>query len=115
MSDRHAFRLARLLGTLITIGLFVSLTTIAYVTLFGLVRSLVLPTVYALPYIPQFLRPFTAHFLRGPWTLTLLLRNWSLVWRTFFLGVTTAACWELAESPMDEVRSPLSSRQQCCD
>ncbi|EPS94314.1 hypothetical protein FOMPIDRAFT_1153315 [Fomitopsis schrenkii] len=100
--ERHPFRLARIVGTLITIGLSVSLTTVAYATLFGCVRSLVLPTVYALPYIPQFLRPFTAHFLRGPWTVTLLLRNWSLVWRTFFLGVTTAACWELAESPLDE-------------
>ncbi|KAH9918053.1 nucleoporin protein Ndc1-Nup [Fomitopsis serialis] len=100
--EKYPFRLARVVTTLITIGLFVGLSTIGYTVLFGLVRSIALPLVYALPYASQFIRPFTAHFLRGPWTITLLVRNWSLVWRTFFVGVTTAACWEFAESPLDE-------------
>ncbi|TFY50384.1 hypothetical protein EVJ58_g11071, partial [Rhodofomes roseus] len=100
--EKHPFRLARVVTTLVTVGLFVGFSIIGYTALFGLVRSVVLPFVYALPYVSQFIRPFTAHFLRGPWTLTLLFRNWSLVWRTFFIGVTTAACWELAESPLDE-------------
>ncbi|KZT71196.1 hypothetical protein DAEQUDRAFT_764113 [Daedalea quercina L-15889] len=100
--EKHPFRLARIVTTLITISLFVGLSTLGSTALFGLVRSVVLPVVYALPWVSHFLRPFTAHFLRGPWTLTLLLRGWSLVWRAFFLGVSTAVCWELAESPLDE-------------
>ncbi|KAG6860815.1 hypothetical protein C0995_007316 [Termitomyces sp. Mi166 len=75
---------------------------------FGLVR-LVLPLVYKLPLLHILLRPFTAHFLRGSWTIFLPLRHISLLVRAWFLAFTTLATWEFSNVIFDTfVYGPLS-------
>jgi nucleoporin NDC1 len=66
--------------------------------LFFAISRFLLPVLYQIPILPIFLRPFTAHFLRGSWTLFLPLRHFSLILRAWFLGFTTAFIWEAAES-----------------
>ncbi|KAJ2916680.1 hypothetical protein MD484_g3740, partial [Candolleomyces efflorescens] len=67
--------------------------------LFGFGRMVVLPVLYQLPFIPVFLRPFTAHFLlkRGPYTLALPFMHVGLLARAWFVGLTTLFLWESAE------------------
>lgn len=72
--------------------------------LFAIARVL-LPVLYQIPILPIFLRPFTAHFLRGSWTLFLPLRHFSLILRAWFLGFTTAFIWEAAESLFETIVS----------
>ncbi|KAF6742573.1 nucleoporin protein Ndc1-Nup [Ephemerocybe angulata] len=72
-------------------------------TLFGLVRMLVLPILYKLPFLPLFLRPFTAHFLRGPYTLSLPFRHLAFLGRAWFVGFTTLFLWEAAETMFDDM------------
>ncbi|PFH45653.1 hypothetical protein AMATHDRAFT_8848 [Amanita thiersii Skay4041] len=57
-----------------------------------------LPILYKLPLLHYLLRPFTAHFLRGSWTITLPARNFLLLIRSFFLGYSTLLSWEFAEA-----------------
>lgn len=101
-TNAHQYLLARFVVALTTVSLFTALNCTMHAFLFGLLRSVVLPLLYMMPIVPQFLRPFTAHFLRGSWTMTLFFRHWSLLWRSFFLCLTTTTCWEMAESPLDE-------------
>ncbi|EMD32361.1 hypothetical protein CERSUDRAFT_118729 [Gelatoporia subvermispora B] len=98
-------RLAQLLTMLVTVGIFSGLCVAGHTLLFGLARSIALPVVFRIPIVSRFLRPFMAHFLRGRFTLTLLARHWSLITRTFYLGITTLAGWEFAESAFDEAVS----------
>ena len=57
---------------------------------------LVLPILLRIPIVSSVLRPLTAHFIRGPWTLILPLRYFSLEFRTFIL-----ANWEFSEALFD--------------
>lgn len=57
----------------------------------------VLPFLLRVPLLRAALRPFTLHFLRGPWTIVLPLFHLPLQARTFILGFTTLASWEFAE------------------
>ncbi|KAL6298512.1 nucleoporin protein Ndc1-Nup [Sparassis latifolia] len=98
----QSFRLAHILTSSVTLLLFTMFCTVGNIALFGLSRSVVLPLLYTLPIVPRILRPFSAHFLRGSWTLLLLPRHFSLVIRTFYLGLTTVAFWEFAESSYHE-------------
>ncbi|KZP26794.1 hypothetical protein FIBSPDRAFT_918061 [Athelia psychrophila] len=68
---------------------------------FGLARTLALPLLLRLPLVHQLLRPFTAHFPRGAWTLWLPIRHAILVARAFCLGWSTVAGWEHAEGLFD--------------
>jgi len=86
---------------LVTIGLFTLLSFATYNVIVGLTRMIVLPILLRVPIVSSILRPLTAHFVRGPWTLTLPLRHLSLEFRTFILGWTTLANWEFAEALFD--------------
>ncbi|KZT06677.1 uncharacterized protein LAESUDRAFT_759175 [Laetiporus sulphureus 93-53] len=99
-AERGSRRLANMLTTFASVSLFVVLCSTLHAVLFGFARSVVLPVLHLLPFVSQILRPFTAHFLRGSFTLTLLFRQWPLICRTFYLAMTTVACWETAESPL---------------
>ncbi|KAI6156590.1 nucleoporin protein Ndc1-Nup [Pisolithus tinctorius] len=83
---------------LITIGLFTLVTFTAYNVAFGITRVIVLPIVLRIPLVRSLLRPFVAHFIRGPWTLILPLRHLRLEFRTLLLGLITLANWEFAET-----------------
>ncbi|PCH37156.1 hypothetical protein WOLCODRAFT_140745 [Wolfiporia cocos MD-104 SS10] len=97
-----AHRLGHFLLTIITMGFFVALCGTLHTVAFGLARSIAIPIIFKIPLVRNALKPFIAHFRRGSFTLTLLLRNLSFIIRTSFLGLTSALCWELAESPLSE-------------
>lgn len=108
----NAERNSRVLIILVAIVVSSVFTTIAIGVasiLFALARVL-LPVLYKLPFLPFVLRPFTAHFLRGPWTFSLPLRHLGLLCRAWFLGFATFMNWEIAECLFEkiiaEVRSP---------
>lgn len=67
---------------------------------FALTR-LFLPIVYKLPILPSLLRPFTAHFLRGSWTIVLLFQNIDLIRRAFCLGYISFFTWEILDTLFD--------------
>ncbi|KAJ8081797.1 hypothetical protein PM082_007643 [Marasmius tenuissimus] len=62
---------------------------------------LTLPIIYQIPVVPIFLRPFTAHFLRGSWTFLLPFYHYKLLFRAWFLGFTTVVTWEFSEALFD--------------
>ncbi|CAL1710388.1 unnamed protein product [Somion occarium] len=110
------FRLARVLIVGFTLVLLATLNTAVHTFLFGLARLIALPALYKLPLIPRLLRPFTSHFLRGPYSLVLLLRNGPLIARAFALSFSTLAIWEFAESVFDHVVSePVTVSQTTAD
>jgi hypothetical protein len=75
--------------------------------LFALAR-LLLPAFYRLPFLPFVLRPFTGHFLRGPWTFSLLLHHFGLLSRAWFLGFTTFISWEIAECLFEKIVAEIT-------
>ncbi len=103
----ESFSLARIVTVALTTLLYSSVTALAYLVVFAFARSIVLPTLYQLPLVPRLLKPFTAHFLRGQWTLFLLARHWSLVRRAFYLALTTVGIWEFAESAFDAIAAEV--------
>lgn len=64
-------------------------------------NRLLLPIVYKLPILSSLLRPFSAHFLRGSWTIVLLFQNTDLIRRAFCLGVISFFTWELLDTLFD--------------
>ncbi|TEB26038.1 hypothetical protein FA13DRAFT_1756427 [Coprinellus micaceus] len=74
-------------------------------TAFALIRVFILPTLYQLPFVRIALRPFTAHFLRGPYTLSLPFRHIQLLARSWFVGLTTLFLWEATEYMFDGMLS----------
>ncbi|KAF8635261.1 hypothetical protein AX15_000484 [Amanita polypyramis BW_CC] len=60
------------------------------------ISRLLLPLLYLIPPLPYLLRPFTAHFLRGSWSLSLPLYHLSLLIRGWFITYTTLLIWEFA-------------------
>jgi nucleoporin NDC1 len=74
-------------------------------TAFALIRVFILPTLYQLPFVRIALRPVTAHFLRGPYTLSLPFRHIQLLARSWFVGLTTLFLWEATESMFDGMLS----------
>ncbi|KAF9466851.1 nucleoporin protein Ndc1-Nup [Collybia nuda] len=94
--------------SLIIAVLFTSVTVTFSAVVFGLVRF-ALPLVYKLPILPFFLRPFTAHFLRGSWTILLPFQHVSLLMRAWFLGITTMFIWESTNALFDTfIPQPIS-------
>lgn len=79
-----------------------ALAVIAGVLFFGFAR-MTLPVLYGIPFLSIFLRPFTAHFLKGPWTVVLLFYNLHLVVRAFFLSFSTFLVWEITDNMFDRV------------
>ncbi|KAF9219115.1 hypothetical protein BS17DRAFT_790045 [Gyrodon lividus] len=114
MLERSVFRWSRvassfnapfmpknLLKLLVTVTLFTLCSFVLYNIAFGLARLVILPVLLRLPVVRTLLKPFAAHFVKGPWTLSLPLRHLSLESHAFALGVTTLANWEFAESLFD--------------
>ena len=108
----QSFGLARAVTVTLTTLVYALLATVLYLVFFAFARSIALPALYQLPFVPRLLKPFTAHFLRGQWTPLLLTRHWSLVNRAFYLAVTTIGIWEFAESAFDAVVAEV--RISCC-
>lgn len=67
-----------------------------------------LPVLYEIPFLPIILRPFTAHFLKGSWSVSLLLWNFTLVFRAWFLAFSTLLTWELVDTFFDNVTEPAA-------
>lgn len=114
MLDRFVFRWAKPLKPselpysasnlpklFLTMVLFTSFSSIAYSVAFGLSRMLVLPLLLKLPVVSSIARPFIGHFAKGAWTLTLPISHWSLLTRSFMMGLVTVMSWEFAESLFD--------------
>lgn len=100
-NDLPNFMLARILLVLFTAVTVSGAGIVAHALLFGLARSIALPVLMKVPFVPRILRPFMAHFLRGAWSITLLTRHFTLILRAFFLGLMTMANWDFAESIFD--------------
>lgn len=62
---------------------------------------LVLPLLLKVPAVSNIIRPFVAHYAKGTWTLTLPILHWSLLVRSFMMGLVTLMGWEFAESLFD--------------
>lgn len=86
---------------LLTMILFTSFSSMVYSVAFGLSRMLVLPLLLKLPVVSSIVRPFIGHFSKGAWTLTLPISHWSLLVRSFMMGLVTVMSWEFAESLFD--------------
>ncbi|KAI0367282.1 hypothetical protein BV20DRAFT_970683 [Pilatotrama ljubarskyi] len=112
----QSFGLARVVTVGLTTLVYTLLVTVAHLAVFAFARSVVLPLLFQIPLVHRILRPFTAHFLRGAWTVTLIGRHWSLISRAFYLALTTVGVWEFAESAFDAiVAEPISVAQQTAD
>ncbi|KAI0309822.1 nucleoporin protein Ndc1-Nup [Amylostereum chailletii] len=95
---------------------FTTAVLIGYTVTFGLARTFVLPIFLRIPVVSLFLRPFSGHFLRGSWTISLLPRNLSLIWRVLLLSLTTCSGWEFAEILFDDkVQLTISVASQTAD
>ncbi|KAJ3566049.1 hypothetical protein NP233_g7250 [Leucocoprinus birnbaumii] len=65
------------------------------------VARVFLPILYKIPFVSLFLRPFTAHFLRGSWTILLPLRRIDLIRRALHLGFISFFIWDTADTLFD--------------
>ncbi|PPR07533.1 hypothetical protein CVT26_013557 [Gymnopilus dilepis] len=117
MTDRFSYRWTYAISKttprslVLTVSLFISLintllSLLASAIFFALLR-LCLPVLYKLPLIPHLLRPFTAHFLRGQWTVLLPLGNLGLVFRAGCLAYSTFLVWELSDVFFEHVVSEV--------
>ncbi|OJA18737.1 hypothetical protein AZE42_12235 [Rhizopogon vesiculosus] len=86
---------------ILTMFLFTAFSSMTYSIAFGLSRMLVLPLLLKLPVVSSLIRPFVAHFARGSWTLSLPISHWTLLVRSFTMGLMTLMNWEFAESLFD--------------
>ncbi|KAK7442719.1 hypothetical protein VKT23_015965 [Stygiomarasmius scandens] len=109
MLDRFVFRwtassnrsvFGYILQTILVVSVFTTVCLPAASLAFGAIRAC-LPIVYQLPILPIFLRPFTAHFLRGSWSILLPFYHYRLFFRAWFLGASTLAIWEASEVIFD--------------
>lgn len=100
-SSELPYATSNLLKLVLTMALFTSFSLMMYSVAFGLSRMLVLPLLLKLPAVSNIIRPFVAHYAKGTWTLTLPILNWSLLVRSFMMGLVTLMSWEFAESLFD--------------
>ena len=107
------FGLARFITVGATTIVYTLMVTAAYLAIFSITRSAIFPLVYQIPLISMLLRPFTAHFLRGQWTLMLFTRHWPLITRTFYLALSTIGIWEFAESSFDNIVAEVRCDRLC--
>lgn len=92
---------------LILIAVLVSLVNATMAMAMGLLSfSLVrmfLPILCNLPVVSSILRPFTGHFLKGPWTIILPFYHFRLVARAASLSFSTSLIWEMTDNMFDRV------------
>ncbi|KAK2467574.1 hypothetical protein APHAL10511_000429 [Amanita phalloides] len=104
-----------IIHTILVCILLTSLSVPLTCILFALCRFL-LPLFYRLPLLPYLLAPFTAHFLRGHWTLTLPLYHFPLLVRGWFVAYTTFLTWEFASVFFESSTSqPITVSQLTAD
>lgn len=100
----------------LTVVILTLLCIFASAAVFGLTRILLLPVLFRLPLVHLLLRPFATHFLRGPWTISLPWRHLGLLFRTFFLGATMVATWEVSDGLFDlYIAEPVSVSANTAD
>jgi len=99
-SHKWPLSLAEILKALVIVVLFASFTLPCSTVIFAVTRML-LPILYETPVLHLVLRPLSAHFLRGSWTIFLLFRHFPLLFRAWFLSFTTLAAWETSEVLFD--------------
>ena len=104
-----------ILFAVVVSSIFTTIAICAASALFALARIL-LPALYKLPFLPFVLRPFTGHFLRGPWTFSLPLRHFGLLARSWLLGFTTFISWEISECLFEKIVAEvkISSNPVAC-
>jgi len=94
-------------------ALFVSMFQSALVVIGGLIffciGRVVLPVLYGIPFFSIFLRPFTAHFLKGSWTIVLFFYHIRLAIRAYFLSFSTFLVWEITDNLFDRVITEVRS------
>ncbi|KAG2034794.1 nucleoporin protein Ndc1-Nup [Suillus americanus] len=100
-SSEPPYSPSNLLKLLLKMALFTSFSLMVYSVAFGLSRMLALPLLLKLPVMSSIVRPFVAHLAKGTWTLTLPILHWSLLVRSFMMGLVTVMSWEFAESLFD--------------
>ncbi|KAI0339225.1 hypothetical protein BDW22DRAFT_1400438 [Trametopsis cervina] len=96
--EAPSFMLARIVTVLLRSVLLAGIGIVGHAVLFGVSRAIALPVLFKLPFLHRFLRPFTAHFLRGSWSLTLLARHYGLIARAWILAFITVSNWDFTES-----------------
>ncbi|THV00300.1 hypothetical protein K435DRAFT_751333 [Dendrothele bispora CBS 962.96] len=124
MLDRFVFRwtassnrsvVGYVLQTVLVVSVFTTVCLPVASLVFGALRTL-LPILYQLPILPVFLRPFTAHFLRGSFSILLPLYHFQLFFRAWSLGASTLAVWEASEVLFDAfVAEPVRVSHQSSD
>lgn len=102
MNAERNSRVIVVLFAVVVSSIFTTIAICAASALFVLARIL-LPALYKLPFLPFVLRPFTGHFLRGPWTFSLPLRHFGLLARSWLLGFTTFISWEISECLFEKI------------
>ncbi|KAF9481750.1 hypothetical protein BDN70DRAFT_802739 [Pholiota conissans] len=122
MTDRFAYKWAdtgKSLASLFFVILFSFVISAVFTTLaigfaafvFAVLR-LWLPFWFKIPFLHLLFRPFTAHFIKGPWTIMLPLRHFQLLFRAWFLAFGTFFVWETVDGLFDEAivgTAPISS------
>ncbi|KAG6888247.1 hypothetical protein C0992_009203 [Termitomyces sp. T32_za158] len=107
-STTRRFNVGDIVQSIVVAGLLATLVLPLAALVFGFVRF-ALPFLYKLPLLHIFLRPFTAHFLRGPWTIFLPFRHVFWLIRAWFLAFTTLIAWEFPNAIFDTfIYNPLS-------
>ncbi|KAF8879244.1 nucleoporin protein Ndc1-Nup [Infundibulicybe gibba] len=115
VSSAHAFGLSHIVRVLATGVVLASMTLPLALGLFAAAR-ICLPLLYKLPLLHRLLRPFTAHFLRGPSTVLLPLYHLPLLLRSWFLALATLLGWESADTIFDVfVTQPISISHTTAD
>ena len=102
------FQFPDLVNTSLTLTLFACICTFSSASAFAVARAL-LPLLFNLPFLPYILKPLTAHFLRGPWTIFLPFLHFSLLIRTFLLSIATLSSLEFANVLFDSFVTRVSS------
>ena len=110
MNSERNSRVLIILFAVVVSSIFTTIAISVASASFGLARIL-LPALYKLPLLPFFLRPFTGHFLRGPWTLSLPLRHFGLLARAWLLGFSTFISWEISECLFEKIVAEVKSLQ----
>jgi nucleoporin NDC1 len=101
------FRLTDLTNVSLTLAFFACICTSCSATFFAFAR-LLLPLVLKLPFLSYTIRPLTAHFLRGSWTVFVPFLHFSLLTRALLLSITTIYALEFADILFDSFVTQVS-------
>ncbi|KDR79388.1 hypothetical protein GALMADRAFT_63284 [Galerina marginata CBS 339.88] len=97
-----------ILGSFLTSAVFTTLAILMGAIAFASAR-MPLPILYKIPMFSPILRPFTAHFLKGQWTMLLPFSHLPLLFRAWFLAFSTFLTAEISDSLFEHVVSSEAS------